>query len=70
MITIDWLSLGIGAASVTLIVYLYWLIKPKKKKMDIGNLQKLVYETGIHITKAYKGIKELEKFFKEVKAAK
>jgi len=30
MITIDYTSLIIGACSVTLIVYLIWILKPKK----------------------------------------
>jgi len=70
MITIDWTSLVIGAVAVLIVFYLIWILKPKKKKMDIQNLQKLVYDAGIHIAEAFKGIKELEKFFKDVKDAK
>ena len=66
MITIDWISLLIGAGIVTLIVYLIWIIKPKKKKMGITNLKKIVYDAGIKQKEAYEGIKQLESFFKEV----
>ena len=70
MITIDWISLGIGAGVVTLIVYLIWIIKPKKKKTSIQNLKKLVYDTGLSLTEAYKVIKQLEKFFGDVEEMK
>lgn len=70
MITIDYISLGIGAGGILLIVYLIWIFKPKKRKVDISNLKSLVYETGLNINNAYKGIKELEKFFKEVEKSK
>ena len=70
MITIDWISLGIGAGVVTLIVYVLWILKPKKKKINIQNLKKLVYKTGLSLTEAYKGIKELEKFFGDVEEMK
>ena len=52
-----------------LVFYLIWIFKPKRK-VDINNLKKLVYETGININNAYKGIKELETFFKEVEKIK
>jgi len=70
MITIDYTSLIIGACSVTLIVYLIWILKPKKKKTNIQNLRKLVYDTGVSLTEAYKGIKQLEKFFGDVEVMK
>ena len=70
MITIDWISLGIGAGVVTLIVYLIYILKPKKKKTSIQNLKKLVYDTGLSLTEAYKGIKQLEKFFGDVEEMK
>ena len=60
----------IGAGSMMLIVYLIWIIKPKKKKTSIQNLKKLVYDTGLSLTEAYKGIKKLEKFFGDVEEMK
>ena len=70
MIQIDWTSLMIGAGSMMLIVYILWILKPKKKKTSIQNLKKLVYDTGLSLTEAYKGIKQLEKFFGDVEEMK
>jgi len=66
-ITIDWLSLIIGAGSVIVLVLIYTLMRSiRKPKHDLHNLKALVYETGIKTNEVYKNIKELEKVFQEI----
>jgi|TARA_Y100000310_G_scaffold159030_1_gene158455 hypothetical protein len=70
MVTIDWVSIGIGAGGIIVLGFIGWLFKPRRKQKDLHNLKKLVYETGVHTHEAYKNIKELEGLFKEMKNAK
>lgn len=67
MIIINWISVGIGAGAIILLVFLYWIFKPTKKpKYDLHNLRKLIYDTGIKTKEVFDNIKQLESFFEEI----
>lgn len=69
--TIDMYSFLYGALiPILLLIFLFLRSKLKKKKYDLHNLKKIVYETGIHLKTSYENVKELEKFFNEVEDMK
>ena len=69
MISIDWISFGIGAgAALVLFVSLYIINKmfKKKPKHNLQKLKLLVYESGIKTKEVYKNMQELEEVFKDL----
>ena len=66
MITIDYISLGIGFAIPCIILILYALFKPRKKKFDLHNLKKLVYDNGVKTKEVFDAFKELGDIFEEM----
>jgi len=74
MVTIDWVSLGIGAGVVFIMLViplvLGLLSYKKKPKYDLHNLIKIVQEAGEHTKEAYTRLQELGKAFNDMQGAK
>jgi len=70
MITIDYMSLGIGAGVAFAVWLCTWLLsRTFKKKHDLHGMKRLVEGCHEHMLGANKNLQELYKIFKEVENA-
>ena len=67
MVTIDWGTaiVGIITGIISTLIFI-WIIKPRKKKIDLHNLKKLVSDNGVKAKEIFDAFKELEDIFKEM----
>jgi len=71
MITIDWISYGLGAATIALIWFLISSIKKlKKPKINLQNLKSTVQIAGNKTREVYKSLQELGTIFNEMEQSK
>jgi hypothetical protein len=70
---IDPVSVAVGAGMVVVILVLGLVFKKlfkKKPRVDLYNLRKKVYESGIKTKEVYENLLELEKMFKQIEGNK
>lgn len=70
---IDPISVAVGAGVIVALLVLAAILKKtfkKKPKVDLHNLRRKVYESGIKTKEVYENLLELEKMFKQIEGNK